>query len=132
MNNSLFKTDDSREVKLKQAIFEIRSLKRAIDFMMEENVHLKNRVAEILKNGFSKKMLVTLEVFQSRFISEDQLIGLLRNELAQIEQSLHHEAFSGGESFTALCDKLKQLHKSMVATENQFIKLNADFNDFLL
>jgi len=116
---------------LKQTIFEIRFLKRAIDFMMEENIQLKNRVAEIPRNGFSKKMLVVLEIFQNRFINEDQLIGLLRNELAQIEQLLHQGIFSEDPACTELCNNLKQLHKSIITAENQVIQLNADFNDFL-
>jgi len=132
MNDSFIKIKECREIKLKQAIFEISSIKRAIDFIMEENIHLKNRIAEIIENGFNNKMLVKLEMFQSRFISEDQLIGLLRNEVAQIEQKIHREAFTEYETLAELCSKLKNLQKSMEATENQFIKLKAYFNDFLL
>ena len=132
MNDSFIKINDFRGIKLKQAIFEISSIKRAIDFIMEENIHLKNRIAEILEYGFNNKMLVKLEIFQNSFISQDQLIGLLRNEVAQIEQKIHREAFSKDETMAELCSKLKKLQQSMEATENQFIKLKASFNDFLL
>ena len=132
MNEDELITGESRAVKIKQAFFEIRCIKRAVEFIMEENVHLKNHVAEILKNGFDKKMLGMLEDFQSNFIIEDQMIGLLRNELAQIEELIYRKVSPGDRGFLQLCDKLKMLHKSTIMAENQFLKLRSDFNESLL
>jgi hypothetical protein len=132
MNEYELKTSESREVKLKQAFFEIRSIKRSVEFMMEENVYLKNRVSEILSNGFDKKMLGVLEDFQNNFVSEDQLIGLLRNELSQIEELIHREVMADDRAFTELCDKLKRLCKSVTMAESEFIKLKSSFNESLM
>lgn len=122
---------DSPELSFGPACFQLRSVKRAVDFMMEENVCLKNRVAEILKNGFDTRMLAMLEVFQDSFISHDQLIELLRNDVARMEQ-LIQEAVADSTAFAAMCHQLKRLQKSITAAEDRFKKMKAAFNDTML
>ena len=76
------------DLRLQQLQLEIDALKRLLASMMEENVHLKNRIPEILKNSFENKILGKVEIFHNRFIMEDDLIGLLRNDVALLDKLL--------------------------------------------
>lgn len=85
------------ELKLKQLQFESNTWKRLLRFMMEENNHLKNRIAEILKDDFDKNLLKEIENFQSNFIKQDELINLLRNDAADLDKLLIPEIFEDGK-----------------------------------
>ena len=65
------------EVKLRQLKYESDTWKRLLGFVMEENIHLKNRLSEVLKANFDKNLLNDVENFYSEFIRADELIGLL-------------------------------------------------------
>jgi hypothetical protein len=130
MYNSNIQTNDAPGMKLEQVKFETDALKRLLDFIAEENVQLKNRISEILKNSFDKSMLNQMELFQNRFIMEDELVSLLRNDAALIERQLQQMA--GDETgIAAINRKLRKLSYNIEAAENQFIKLRSDFNVFL-
>jgi hypothetical protein len=58
------------EFKLKQLQYESDTWKRILGFMIDENIHLKHRITEILKNGFDKSQLEGLEQFQNSFIKK--------------------------------------------------------------
>ena len=53
------------ELKLKQLKYESDTWKRLLDFMMDENIQLKNRLSEVLKDQFDKNLLDDVERFQS-------------------------------------------------------------------
>ena len=127
MINTTIKTAGQVQQKLKQAAFETGVLKRSLIFIREENMHLKNRVSEILSNGFDKKMLNTMEGFQNRLVMEDELIGLLRHDVAAIDALL----ISEGETIAAINKKLRKLSCSIEIAETHFGKLKLEFNDFL-
>lgn len=81
------------ELKLKQLQYERDTLKRLLDFMIDENVHMKNRLSEVLQDKFDKNLLKGIEFFQSTFLKEDELIGLLRNDFAELNKLLVIEIF---------------------------------------
>ena len=81
------------ELKLKQLQYERDTLKRLLDFMIDENVHMKNRLSEVLQDKFDKNLLKRIEFFQSTFLKEDELIGLLRNDFAELNKLLVIEIF---------------------------------------
>ena len=121
------------DLRLQQLHFETRSLKRLLTFMMEENVHLKNRIAEVLKNTFENRILGKIEVFQNRFIMEDEVVGLLRNDVAELEKLLHRqEAMPNGAVIEDISKKIRKLSYNMENTEGQFMRMKAEFNNFLL
>lgn len=118
--------------RLQQLQFEIDAIKRLLASMMDENVHLKNRIPEILKNSLENKMLGKVEIFHNRFIMEDDLIGLLRNDVALLDKLLQVQKVMEDEtSVHDIGKKIRKLSFNMENTENQFIKLKADFNVFL-
>ena len=119
------------ELKIKQLQYESNTWKRLLGFMMDENVHLKNRVSEVLKNGFDKGLLEEMESFLSRFIKEDDLIGLLRNEVAELDKLLVREIFEDGQLVKEIDTKLKKLHKNIITAERQLNELKLEFNNYL-
>jgi len=119
------------ELKIKQLQYESNTWKRLLGFMMDENVHLKNRVSEVLKNGFDKGLLEEMESFHSRFIKEDDLIGLLRNEVAELDKLLVREIFEDGQLVKEIDTKLKKLHKNIITAERQLNELKLEFNNYL-
>ncbi len=119
------------EMKIKQLQYESNTWKRLLGFMMDENVHLKNRVSEVLKNGFDKGLLEEMESFHSRFIKEDDLIGLLRNEVAELDKLLVREIFEDGQLVKEIDTKLKKLHKNIITAERQLNELKLEFNNYL-
>ena len=55
---------------------------------MDENIQLKNRLSEVLRDRFDKNLLVEVEVFQNYFIKEDAPIAFLRNNVAELDKLL--------------------------------------------
>lgn len=130
-NYKYLKTGIMPELKLKQLQNESDSWKKLLDFMMDENIHLKNMLSEVLKNKFDKNLLVEIEGFQNRFIKEDQLVGLLRNDVAGLDKLLEREIFEDGKIVNEIDRRLKNLRNNIVYAEKQFGKLKLEFNNYL-
>lgn len=120
------------ELKLKQLQFESNTWKRLLRFMMEENNHLKNRIAEILKDDFDKNLLKEIENFQSNFIKQDELINLLRNDAADLDKLLIPEIFEDGKINSEINKKLKNLRNNITTIEKQCTQVKLEFNNYLL
>lgn len=120
------------ELKLKQLQFESNTWKRLLCFMMEENNHLKNRIAEILKDDFDKNLLKEIENFQSNFIKQDELINLLRNDAAELDKLLIQELFEDGKIIREINKKLKNLRNNITTIEKQCTQVKLEFNNYLL
>ena len=120
------------ELKLKQLQYESDTWKQLLGFMMDENIRQKNRLSEILKNGFDRNLLEEMENFQTRFIKEDERIRLLRHELVELDKLLIRELFDDGKIIKEINTKFKNLRNNIVITERKFGELKLDFNNFLL
>lgn len=117
--------------KLNHLRYEFDGWKRLVGFMMDENIHQKNKISDILKEGIDNGLLAGIEDYHGRFIKEDELIGLLRNDLAEADRLLVREIFEDGQVLQELNDKLEGLRHNMNIAENQFGKLKREFNGFL-
>ena len=118
------------ELKLKQLRHEINTWKRMLGFMQEENVHLKNRLSDVLKDRFNKNMLDGVEFFQTNFIKEDEVIGLLKSEVAEVENILKRELVTE-ESIFPTSKRMETVRNNIDAAEKDFTKINNDFNKYL-
>jgi hypothetical protein len=98
---------------------------------MDENVFLKNMLSEILKDGFDKSQLEQIEDFQNRFIKEDELISLLRNDVAELDKLLLREIFEDGRIIKQVEKKLKKIRNNIRIAEKQFSRLKSDFNSYM-
>ncbi len=114
-----------------QLQYETDTWKRLLDFMMEENINLKTRLSDIIKEKFNKNALEALDDFQSNFIKEDELISLLRNEVAELDKLFGAEPFDGGKISKEIDSKLERLRNNILIAERQFGKLNLEFNNYL-
>lgn len=119
------------ELKFNKIQLETESWKRSLGFMAEENTRFKNKLSEILKDRFDKNLLEEVDNFQSRFIKEDALIHLLRNDVAEMERLLEREAFEYRRTIKEIDKSLKKLRNNMRVAENQFGRLKSAFNNFL-
>lgn len=118
--------------KLRQLQYETDTWKRLLGFMVEENIHLKNRIAEILKNGFSKDKLEVVEEFQTKFIKQDDLVKLLRNEVVELDKLLVREIFEDGKILHTVNKKLLNVRSNVILAEKDFTSLKLSFNNYLL
>ena len=118
------------ELKLKQLRHEINTWKRMLGFMQEENVHLKNRLSDVLKDRFNKNMLDGVEFFQTNFIKEDEVIGLLKSEVAEVENILKWDLVTE-ESIFPTSKRMETVRNNIDAAEKDFTKINNDFNKYL-
>ena len=117
---------------MKQLQHENDAWKRMLGFLMDENIHLKNRLSEVLKDSSDKNLLYELENFQSQFINKDELINVLRNDASEIDKLLVKEIFEDGIVMKKVCTDLKKLRTNIEAAERQFSKLKSEFNSFLM
>ncbi|CAN5510971.1 hypothetical protein BH11BAC5_BH11BAC5_00370 [soil metagenome] len=117
--------------KFKQLQVEQDTWKQLLGYMMEENIHLKNRITEILKYKPNRILLDDVENFQSHFIMEDEMISILRNDLANIEK-LFAEAGDGNQKMVEqINDRLQRLRENIMLAEAQFNSLKIEFDRYL-
>jgi len=120
------------ELKLNQLQFESNTWKRLLCFMMDENIHLKNRITEILKNDTDTNLLEEIENFQNNLVRQDEVISLLRHDTAELDKLLVREIFEDGEITKEINKKLKDLRNNISTAEKQFTKVKLEFNNYLL
>ena len=131
MNNYQIKDNPMPELKLKQLQYETETWKRLLGFMTDENIHLKNRLSEILKTNFDHSLLEEVETFHSNFIKEDERISLLKNEVTELDKLLVREIFEDGTIIRKVGSKLKRVRNNIKNAEVQFNRLKLDFNNYL-
>ena len=117
--------------KINQWQIEANTWKRFLNFFRDENVCLKNRLSDILKNGFDRRLLEELENFQTKFIKQDELFGVLRNDIAALDKLLLNQNFKTGINYDLIAKKPEHIRNNMYNTEKQFFLLQLSFNTYL-
>ena len=117
-------------LKLRQLQYESETWKRLLGFTMDENVHLKNRLSEILRENFDKNLLEDVEVFQTRFLKADEMIMLLRNDIGEFDNLLNREVFEDGAIMKQVSKELKRIRKNIKNTEEELGRLKSEFNSY--
>ena len=103
--------------------------KKLLSFLRDENIQLKNKLSETLKGAFDRSLLEGVEEFQSSFIKKDELIGLLRNDIVELDALLAKKVM--GLKTTGIDLKLKQLRNNIIIVDREFAKLKDEFNKYL-
>ena len=119
------------EPELKQLQRESDTWKRSIGFMMEENILLKNKLTEMLRNRFNRILLEKAEYFQNRFIKEDERIGLIRDDVVQIDRSLMMHAEENSTIARETDYRIEKLRNHILHAEKQFNELKSEFNNYI-
>ena len=130
-NSKRIKLDNIPELKLIQLQYEINTWKRLLSFMSEENIQLKNRLSEVLKNNFDKNLLEEVEIFYTNIIKEDELFILLRNEINELDNLLVRKVFEEKEFMKNFEKKFRRFSNNIKNSEKQFGKLKLNFNNYL-
>ena len=120
------------EAKINQTQIEINTWKRLLNFFRDENVCLKNRLSDILKNGFDRKLLEEFENFQTKFIKQDEVINFLRNDTTELDKLLLNEKSDVEISDSRIVKKLERLRNNVANSEKQFFQLQLNFNTYIL
>jgi hypothetical protein len=110
---------------------EAEAWKRTLGFLREENVFLKEHLSEVLKESAKSSLLEALEVFQTRFVREDERIALLRNDIADLDRLLIREVYEDGAIARQLAQKTQELRVNMRITEQEFSRLKSEFHQYL-
>jgi len=119
--------------KIRQYRYECDVWKRNLEFLMMENIHLKNRLAAVLKNGSTDSNFMNVaEQYQNYFTTEDETIHSLRKDIAQLdEQLLQEEKLENEKKTKAVLDKQKQMSTEIENTVTEFNKVKFEFNNYL-
>jgi hypothetical protein len=118
-------------VRLQQFKHESESWKKMLEFMQQENVHLKTRLAEVLKKDVKEDFLEKAEYFQSCFLHIDERIAFLRSDIAEINKMVLMELFHDGH-LKVLIQKQKKLREDMRMEDDVFKKLKFEFDRYLM
>jgi hypothetical protein len=119
------------EQKLKQLQFEIEGWKRLLGFMVDENIQLKERLAFVLGNGFNQHLLEDAEQFQNSFLHNDEVIRMLRNDVADLDRLMGMEIFEDGKTLQDIDRKLEATRINIVHAEIKFGRLQSAFNRYM-
>jgi len=109
--------------------YEHDTWKRVLYHMMDENVHFKLRLSEILKSRSDKKFIAKAELFQHRFIKFDEHLFKLRNQLVTLEKNINNGAAE--EIIMELKLSFETLRKHMASAERQLIRSRINFICYL-
>lgn len=117
-------------MRLKQVKYEAESWKRLLQFLIEENINMKNRLSEVLSGPFDYNLLERLDTFQARFVQIDSLLSLIRHYVVEVEELLiNNEPVT--DWLVNLYTKLRILRNSVTNAEKILLKLESDFNGYL-
>lgn len=121
-------TDPGKDIKQFQA--EIETWKQLLSAGTEENILLKTRIPDILKNNYDQSSLEEIEEFQTRFIREDEAIHSLKCDVNDSYNLLYAKIAEDGEIEKAFYKKMKDLRKDITDFTTRFHILKLAFNDF--
>lgn len=117
--------------KILQYRHESDTWKRYLQFIQQENNHLKNRLSQVLQADTDYEFLERAEYFQNKFISEDDTVNMLRQDIHELDKMLAKETGNDTVVLKEMQKRLKKMHKDMEIVEKQFNKLKSDFNLYL-
>ena len=123
------KTDEARiaDARTYQLMQEQDTWGRALEFMRQENVHLKNRLADIISQDSRGDFLEQAELFQNYFLHKDMVIELLKHDISEQRRSTTAPAADAA----MLYSRQNRLRSDIEKTEADFIRLKTDFNQYL-
>jgi len=99
---------------------------KTLDGIRQENVFLKNRLAEIIKKGISGDVLEKAEYFHNLFLDKDTITSLLRRDIVQLSFKM-----SNGQDTLAEDPEHTKLRADVQRMEKEFLSVKTAFNRFL-
>lgn len=123
----------SSESKIRQFQHESDTWKRALEFIIGENVALKTRLAEILSGKqVTREFLERAEKYQNDFTREDEMVRLLRYDISKLDKLLFKDQYLDGKSVAEeIISKQKNLSREVENITKEFSRLKFDFNNYM-
>jgi hypothetical protein len=122
----------NENVVITQANNEAEGWKRILGFLQQENIHQKNKLAEMLKrnNGRNEYLLEVAERYQSQFLQQDEAFRLMWNDLSRLERLIREEMLKNHPHAGEVGYRQMMLRKEIKNLELNFDKLKSDFSRF--
>ena len=110
--------------------YEVEKWRRTLEFIKEENLILKNRLAEMIHLNSNKHLFSQAEDFQNYFLNNDVIIAMLKSDILKHEQ-LMSKGTEDEASYKKIQKSQQILRGDMDKLEKSFSKLDIDFNTFM-
>jgi len=115
-----------------QFIFENSSWIRLIEYLHQENTHMKNRLSEIIDQITNKESLGLAEQYQNKFLTKDDLYDHMLHVLTG--QAIKWKELKSKPS-SAIGTEIKRTHKKireqMEFIEHDHALIKQDYNTYL-
>ena len=102
---------------------------KTLEGLRQENVFLKNRLAEIIKDNVSTEILEKAEQYLAIFIDKDTVISLLRRDIAKLSAATTANLINGEINKTLL--EQAKLKYDVERMSKEFTTVKTNFNAFL-
>jgi len=117
---------------VQQYIFENSSWIRLIEYLHQENTHMKNRLSEIIDQIANKESLGLAEQYQNKFLTKDDLYDHMLHVLTG--QAIKWKELKSKPS-AAIGTEIKRTHKK-IREQMEFIEkdhalIKQDYNTYL-
>lgn len=127
-NNKIYSDEQNKIASQHQVRLEM--WKRLLNSRKTENVMLKSRLANILKNNYTQNSLEEIEDFQTRFVTEDEMIDLLRKEVDELIRLQYRDELGNSNTEATWINIMNRLSKQIAISTARFNKLNTAFDEF--
>ena len=115
---------------LKEFQSKLESWNQLLNCRMEETILMKSLLSDILKNNFDQNSLEEIEEFQTKFISEDDLIHSLKKDIIDLYKLLSIGIFEDQQMQKLFDSKMKNLDNDIPNSTTSFRIVKAAFRDF--
>ena len=118
---------------IQQYIYEVDTWDRLLDYLEEENIQYKNRIAVIVKNDNESLFIETIESFLNKFVMEDTIISIFRDDIVKAKIKILAKGKDVVTNTNADNNFFTQnkLRKEIEIIEQQFNGLKFEFNKYL-
>jgi uncharacterized membrane-anchored protein YjiN (DUF445 family) len=113
---------------------EIEGWKRILVFLKEENISLKNRLSEILKNvdGSYTVLMERIEYFHNHLLKQDEITRFLQSEVKNHEKCVTGKVLQNEYLLSRqIAAMQRKLGSQIENAERNFNNLKYEFNSYL-
>ena len=120
-------------IMLQQFKYERETWSRLLNYLEEENILYKNRIAVILKKDTDNMLIEMIEIFLNKFVLEDAIIAIFRHEISSASKKI--PAIENGiidkSSYEEIVITQNKLRSEIEIIEQQFNRLKFEFNKYM-
>src|SRR6185312_9022718 len=114
---------------IKKVRKEISAWKTRLYLRMEENLVLKDMLADILKSNFDHSHLDQIEEFQNNFINEEQVTNDLRKEIVELQKQ-SFKILDNSMQKDEFDEKIRKFNEELKQSDLRFQSMVSSFLSF--